>query len=129
MLYCKSRSHNFETSYFWKEAHIHIQLTFLLRMLRNSMNRVRITVCKCLENAWRRVKYSRGGGWGWGTIKETNILFFCLALRLVVTAKYSVGDEDTREDQKQICVVTPCIYVCMHICVCQCVCVTAFSVV
>ena len=93
----------------------------MLRMLRNSMNRVLITVCKCSENAQRRIKYSRGGGWGWDMVKKTNIFFFCLALKLVVTIKYSTGEEDTQEDQKQICVFTPCIYVYVHICVCHCV--------
>ena len=48
---------------------------------------------------------------------------------MVVTTKYSIGEEGTQEDQKQICVFSPCIYVCMHICVCHCGCVTVFSVV
>lgn len=61
-----------------------------------------------------------------GKINKTNMFFswlffvFCLALKLVVTAKYS-DEEDTQEDQKQMCVCSHA-YVCVqtHLCVLLC---------
>lgn len=91
------------------------------------MNRVLITVCKCSENAQRRIKYSRGGGWGWDMVKKTNIFFFCLALKLVVTIKYSTGEEDKRIKNRSVCSHYVYMYMCTYVCVI--VCFTMFSVV